>query len=154
MTNPIGGLPPQFNAQSQHRPLDGGQKQGLSDLLSNYDAENLSESDAKELVAGISGLGIKPGRGLQTALAEAGIDARKLADQAGVPLQNGPGGRGGKPAEGAAGVNSAAVEVLEAVLDAMKDWEDATDEDFQLLLAAELEEAGLDPDQPILDIRF
>ena len=70
----------------QFRPPAISAEQGaqLTELLSNYDAENLSPSDAEALVSDIRELGIRPGRELAAALNEEGFDARELADRAGV----------------------------------------------------------------------
>ena len=51
-------------------------------------------------------------------------------------------------------MNEAAVTILESVLEALEEDEDSTTEDFQTLLAAQLEEAGIDSTQPIVDFRL
>lgn len=141
------------------------QENGLQDILSNYDPENLSHKEAAELVAGIQDLGIRPGQALREALARSGIEARDLADQAGISSGGGPErpGRGGGsdnsahgPGAGQArgGINPAAVEVLESVLEALESKELTTAEEFQEFLLEQLIKAGLDTAQPIVDIKL
>lgn len=129
------------------------QQDGLTQLLAQYDAENLSDDDAKALVSGIQELGIKPGSGLTTALADAGIDARGLAEQAGLGKPPPPGGGGG--AQGSSGPDSAAVETLRSIVETLQAEaeEGETEFDFTTALIERMEEAGLNPYQPTLDYR-
>ena len=60
------------------------QSEKLSAFLESYDADSLSDEDAKMLVSKIEELGIQPGAELATALGDSGIDPRGLADQAGI----------------------------------------------------------------------
>lgn len=150
------------------RNLTETQSSGLTEVLSNYDAENLSDDDAKALVEEIKDLGIQRGSGLTEALGEAGIDARGLAQQAGISGSSGSnappeGGQGGGPGGpggaggggGAKGPESAEVQTMQAVLEQLQasEKEADTDENFATLLLQSLEDAGLDTSQPIVDFR-
>lgn len=153
---------------SQTNSLTEDQSTKLTDTLANYDADNLSDDDAKALVSAIKEMGITAGSGLTDALAGAGIDARELADQAGIggggPSGAGgpPGGAGGPPGgggpggPGGGGGGSAVSEVDEAVLSLVQEAVDSyaesdTEESFADILAAKLTENGYDSSQPIVD---
>ncbi|TCS38776.1 hypothetical protein [Reinekea marinisedimentorum] len=56
----------------------------LTDILSSFDSEALTEADAQEIVTALSEAGIEPGAGLEEAMSEAGFDARAVGDMAGV----------------------------------------------------------------------
>jgi hypothetical protein len=136
------------------------QKQGLSELLSNYDAANLSDEDAKSLTDGIKELGIQRGKELAQALGDAGFDARALAEQAGLKGSQGQGGpnggsKGGTPPVDAKGPDSSAVQTLQSVVEQLQDLleENTEDTDYSAKLTEILEESGLDPSEPILDYR-
>lgn len=74
----------------------------IASVLENYDADNLSESDALEIVAAFKEAGIEPGSELESAMEEAGFDAKEVGTLAGVgPEGGGPGGGGGGGGESA-----------------------------------------------------
>lgn len=151
------------------------QKQELEEVLNSYDTENLTDDDAVSLVSEIKDLGISAGKDLTSALASAGLDARELADQAGLSGTGGPGGSGGPGGPGggkggpggpggpggagggqsASGPDSAAVQTLQSVVEQLQETysEEDSEEDFTTLLLQELEAAGLDTSEPILDFR-
>ena len=56
----------------------------ISDTLSEFDPDNLSESDALSSVESLSEAGIQPGKALESALSELGFDAKNIGDLAGV----------------------------------------------------------------------
>ena len=72
----------------------------ISSVLENYDASNLSQSDALEIVAAFKEAGIKPSADLKSAMEEAGFDAHEVGSLAGVSGQGqaggGPSGGGGQ----------------------------------------------------------
>lgn len=127
------------------------QSEKLSEVLENYDTENLSYEDAKSLVSQISELGIEPGRDLAAALGEAGLDARDLANQAGI-------GRGGDrpppPPPGAGGKGSDSVEdaVVSLISEAVEAYsETSEDQTLGSYVMSALEEAGYDTSKPVID---
>lgn len=165
-----GGVPPSPSASLGAKPLSETQQQGLDDLLSIYDAETLSDEDARSLVEGIRDLEIQRGAALTEALGSAGFDARELAAQAGIAGKpgggGGPGGAGGPPpaggggggpggAQGSKGPDSAAVQALQSIVEQLEEEASETDADtdFSSLLQQALEDAGIDTSQPILDFR-
>jgi len=52
----------------------------ISETLSEFDPENLSESDALSIIETFSEAGIQPGSGLEEAMAELGFDAKSIGD--------------------------------------------------------------------------
>ncbi len=75
--------------------LSSSQQETISSILENYDVDNLSQSDAKEIVAAFKEAGIEPGSELESAMEEAGFDAKEVGTLAGVGPQGGGGGAGG-----------------------------------------------------------
>jgi len=69
----------------------------ISSVLENYDASNLSQSDALEIVAAFKEAGIQPSSELKSAMEEAGFDAHEVGSLAGVA---GQGQAGGGPSGG------------------------------------------------------
>lgn len=68
------------------------QLQTISDTLSNFDADSLSEEDAQSIVESFKDAGIKPGKEMADAVSELGFDAKEIGDLAGIegPEKKGP----------------------------------------------------------------
>lgn len=88
---------------SNSNNLSSSQKETISSVLENYDASNLSKSDALEIVSAFKEAGIQPGNGLESAMAEAGFDAQEVGTLAGVQGEAGGGDQGGRPPGGGGG---------------------------------------------------
>ncbi len=90
---------------SQNSSLSSSQQETISSVLENYDANNLSKSDALEIVAAFKEAGIQPGAELESAMSEAGFDAKEVGTLAGVGAQGqaASGGSGGGPSGGGGG---------------------------------------------------
>ncbi|BDX04995.1 hypothetical protein [Planctobacterium marinum] len=71
--------PPQLS-----RSLTDEQSSTVSSILENYDAENLSAADAKDIAAQLKDAGIKPGKDLADVMAQNGFDAKEVGKLAGV----------------------------------------------------------------------
>lgn len=56
----------------------------ISSVLAEYDADNLTQSDAQAIVAAFQDAGIEPSEELASAMEEAGFDAREVGTLAGV----------------------------------------------------------------------
>ena len=72
--------------------------QTVSSVLEDYDANNLTQSDAQDIVAALRDAGVEPGIELESAMEEAGFDAQEVGTLAGVggpPSGGGPSGGGG-----------------------------------------------------------
>lgn len=85
MINSIGSSgsmppPPPKNAQ----PLTEEQQQLLTETLAEFDADNLTETDALSIIDTLSEAGIQPGKALESAMAELGFDAKSIGELAGV----------------------------------------------------------------------
>ena len=73
-------IPPQRTEQS----LTENQQSILSETLSQYDAENLTEADALSIVESFSQAGIQPGVAMEKAMSDLGFDAKSIGDSAKV----------------------------------------------------------------------
>ncbi|MCC2618353.1 hypothetical protein LJ739_19020 [Aestuariibacter halophilus] len=67
------------------KPLTDEQKNTLNDILSNYDADNLSAGDAKAIAEQLKEAGINPGPGLGKSMSDLGFDAKEIGKLAGAP---------------------------------------------------------------------
>jgi hypothetical protein len=154
------------SANLQASKLTDQQGQKLTELLTNYDAENLSEKDAKEIVSQIKELGIKSGSGLASALETAGIDAKGLAEKAGIqgpqggqpngPPPGGGGGPGGAgrppPGGGGKGRDSVDETAVSLIADAVKTYNSSdTSDSLWSVLEPELQNAGYDTTKSVID---
>jgi len=73
------------------------QQQLISDTLSKYDVNNLTNSDAQAIVSTFQKAGIEPGKDLTTAMDQAGFDAKQIGNVAGG--HQGPPPRGPRPSD-------------------------------------------------------
>lgn len=64
--------------------LTQGQSQLINETLSQFNANSLTESDARAIVSTFSEAGIRPGKELAKAMEEAGFDAKTVGELAGV----------------------------------------------------------------------
>ena len=151
------------------KPLTEDQTQNLTSLLEGYDAENMTEEDAKSLVSSISEMGIPPGKALGEAMAANGFDAKAIGALAGAPPPDGgrgpggpggaggPGGGSGGPggpggAESAKGQASVDEAILSLIEEAAAAYESSDgDTSFQEALSVLLEEEGYDPSKSLVD---
>ena len=89
----------------------------ISSILSNYDADNLSQSDAQSIVAAFKEAGIQPSSDLASAMEEAGFDAQEVGTLAGVGAAQG----GMPPPPPSGGGSSSSAEEIFDVLDTNED---------------------------------
>ena len=75
-----GSMPPPPPKNDQALTTD--QQTLISDTLSEFDPENLTEADALAIVEAFSESGIQPGSGLEEAMSELGFDAKTIGDLA------------------------------------------------------------------------
>lgn len=120
-------------SNSSSNSLTSSQSDTISSVLENYDASNLSQSDALEIVAAFKEAGIQPSAELESAMEEAGFDAQEVGTLAGVVGQGpaGGGGQGGGPSGGGQGGGSSSSEEEYDVMDTNEDG---------VVSAAEMEE--------------
>ena len=76
--------------KSEQSSLTEEQESLLSETLSEFDVENLTEADAQAIVTALSEAGIEPGAGLETAMSDLGFDAKAIGDLAGVEHKGPP----------------------------------------------------------------
>jgi len=75
-------MPPQPPRTEQNLSED--QQLLISDTLSQFDADNISEADAVSIVDALSKAGIQPGAGLEKSMSELGFNAKSLGGLANV----------------------------------------------------------------------
>ena len=68
----------------------------ISSILEDYDADNLTQSDAQEIIAALKDAGIEPGEELESAMEEAGFDAHEIGTLGGAGGPPPPPGGGGQ----------------------------------------------------------
>jgi hypothetical protein len=76
--------PPPPRQSSQETSLTEEQSTLISDTLSEYNVDNLSEADAQAIVDTFAEAGLTPGKEFADAIASAGFDAKEIGDLAGV----------------------------------------------------------------------
>jgi len=76
--------PPPPRQSSQETSLSEEQTTLITDTLSEYDVDNLSEADAQAIVDTFAEAGLTPGKEFADAIASAGFDAKEIGDLAGV----------------------------------------------------------------------
>lgn len=157
------------NAALQYRPqsqaLTSDQSSKLTEILSKYDAKNVSQTDAKSIALQVKDLGIKQGKALAEAMQTQGFDAKSIGDMAAPEKAGGKtGGKGGPegsrpppppPAEGTSAkgtVDSAAVSLLAEVIDSYG-GSDMTEETWAEAMNS-LAQQGVDLSKSIMDIRL
>jgi len=79
----LGTLMSQSHAQGRSHLTDK-QSQLVTDTLSKYDPNNLTEADAKEITSSFRDAGIRPSKALKEAISAEGFDAKTLAKKAGL----------------------------------------------------------------------
>ena len=79
----LGTLMSQSHAQGRSHLTDK-QSQLVTDTLSKYDPNNLTEADAKEIASSFRDAGIRPSKALKEAISAEGFDAKTLAKKAGL----------------------------------------------------------------------
>lgn len=145
----------------QSAALTDEQKTRVQDILSNYDADNITADDAKEIFKKFKEEGITPTKGLKEAIEEAGFDAESLRQQGLGDAQSMQGamGAGGPPPMGGAELTEEQTSTVEDIL-ADYDPDSVTEEDAQAIfekfrdagimgkgLKETIEAAGFDAEQ-------
>jgi hypothetical protein len=141
------GMMRQMGGMQRPQPLTDEQKSTVKDLLSQYDSENLSATDAKSLFKSFEEAGIK-GPGLREAISEAGFDADQvwsLAHDGQKPSQPPQGGE-----QGMGKMDTASLKTLQSILDQF-DLSNMTDEQ-ESDLYSQLSNAGLMKSGSLFDI--
>lgn len=122
----------------------------ISETLSEFDAENLSESDALSIVEAFSSADIAPGSALEQAMADVGFDAKTVGELANVEHD---GNRPPPPKQDSVDISSMVdymSELLEATLAATGKTE-LSEEDKQAVYAQVMEKFGIAEGDSIID---
>lgn len=78
-----GMMPPPPRTETEQN-LTEDQQSLITETLSQYDVENLTEADALSIVEVFSEAGIQPGLALEKAVSSSGFDAKNIGDLAGI----------------------------------------------------------------------
>lgn len=78
-----GMMPPPPRTETEQN-LTEDQQSLITETLSQYDVENLTEADALSIVEVFSEAGIQPGLALEKAVSSSGFDAKSIGDLAGI----------------------------------------------------------------------
>tara|TARA_X000001388_G_C2146755_1_gene90850 strand:+ start:11 stop:433 length:423 start_codon:yes stop_codon:yes gene_type:complete len=78
-----GSMPPP-PPRGEGATLTDEQTDTVNSILSSYDADNLTESDAQEIAEQLKEAGINPGKSLSSVMNDAGFDSKNIADLAGL----------------------------------------------------------------------
>lgn len=139
-------------APAFQQAINSQQVDALKNVLSNYNASNISETDAKTIISEVRELGVAPGRPLAIIFAGEGFEAAAIGNKAGAggkeqapPL---PQERSGPKGE----INKEAVAALKLLVDA-KQGEDITQSEWADFYS-DLEDKGVDTSRPFIDLKL
>lgn len=147
-------MPPPPPRSSGSQSLTDDQQAQITDILSQYSADELTEDDAKSIVESFSELGITPGKALQEAMSANGFDAKEVGDLAGVGPQKGQQGEGGmQPPPPPRNEVSSSTELVSFLENILEDYDDQlTDDEKDSILSAVRDEFGLESGQSIINL--
>lgn len=149
---------PTHPVQTGASPLTPDQLSGLAKVLENYDPNNLSQSDAKDIVSQLKDLGVAPGRGLASAMADAGFGARGVGQKAGVgkdgppPPPPGNGSPESPNGQNSGTIDREAIAALKLLIEGYA-GNDITDDDWTDILTA-MDDNGYDLSKTLLDVKL
>ena len=134
------------------KALTADQQTLISETLSEFDPENISESDALSIVETFSEAGIQPGAGLEQAMAELGYDAKAIGE---IAQASGEGNRPPPPppqqsTEEISSLVDYLAELVEEKL-ANSDTDALTDEDKESIMAQVFEEFDITSQTSIIN---
>ncbi len=130
----------------QDKPLTEQQSQLVSDTLSEYSPDTLSQDDAINIVQAFSEAGITPGKALEEAMGENKFDAKAVGELAGVKGDK----AGPPPPPPQTSITSEMLDFLSEQLDKYENKELSTD-NKESIMAAMQEEFSLQNSQHLLD---
>jgi hypothetical protein len=132
--------------------LTSDQQSVISDTLSEFDVDNLTEADALSIVEAFSEAGIQPGLALEKAVADAGFDAKTIGELANVSEEgNRP---PPPPPKQSSDEVSSMVEYLAELLEeklASNNSDSLSDEDKQSILAQVFEKFDIEESDSIIN---
>jgi len=115
-----------FEAPTQSENISTSQEETISSVLAEYDADNLSQSDAKAIVAAFQDAGIEASEELVAAMEEAGFDAKEVGTLANVGQGGTPpaGGGGGEQAQSSSSEEEEEYDILDTNEDGIVSFEE------------------------------
>lgn len=120
-------MPSQIQAQNNtSNGLSSSQLETISSVLSEFDSDSLSASDAQSIVQSFKEAGIKPSEALAKAMETEGFDAKEVGDLAGVQGGRGGGGMPPPPPPPSDEEQNSISSLLDTLLDLGEDDEDST----------------------------
>lgn len=141
-------LPQTYNPAINAQKMD-----ALKSILSNYDANNLSGADVKNIASQVKDLGIAPGRTVAIFFAGQGFDGASIGREVGVegkrsPSPLPPQGQNGPKGE----VNTVALSALTRLMES-KNGDDVTETEWSNFYE-DLDSKGVDTSRPIIDLKL
>jgi hypothetical protein len=137
----------------QAKALTDEQKSKIADILSNYDKDNLTADDAKEIFSAFKEAGIQHGAGMKEAIEDAGFDADSLRDLA-KPADMPPGPpRAKEGAFGSSSSKSIDASTLKSLQDILNQYDmSSLSSDQEEELLSKLSDAGLMKNGSMIDL--
>lgn len=138
-----GGMMPKM------KELTADQTSKIADILSQYDADNVSDDDAKAIFKAFKDAGISPAKGMKEAIEAAGFDAEDLRSK-GLGDGNMP-PPPSQSSSSSSSINLSALKSLQEIL-SQYDLTNLTDSD-QTSLLSKLQESGFINTGSVIDIK-
>ena len=142
MINSIQGVSSMMGAgmMSKSQGLTDDQKNTITEILSQYDPDNVTEEDAKAIFQAFKDAGINPTRGMKEVIEAAGFDAEDLRSKGMTDNQMPP----PPPPGQSSGVNLSALQSLQEILN-QYDLTNLSEEDQTSLTQKLMENGFLQP---------
>jgi hypothetical protein len=153
MINPMNSGTSTSPPQRTEMSLTNDQQLFISDTLSEFDVENLTEADALSIVEAFSQAGIQPGTALEKAVSNVGFDAKTIGDLANVS-EKGDRPPPPPPPKQSTDEISSMVDYLAELLEeklAANNSDSLSDEDKQSILAQVLEKFDIEEGDSIIN---
>ena len=142
-----------FTPQKTEYNLSKEQQDILSETLSNFDADNLSGSDALSIVETLAEAGINPSKALETSMTDLGFDAKNIGELANdSSLGNRPPPPPPPSSQGTEETSSMVDYLDELLKEKLASTNtELTDEDKQSILAQVFEKYGVGEENSIIN---
>ncbi|MFT7008812.1 MAG: hypothetical protein ACJAXJ_003355 [Colwellia sp.] len=140
-------------SSSTEQGLSAEQQSLISETLSQYDVDNLTEADALNIVEAFAEAGIQPGLALEKAVSSSGFDAKSLGDLANVSEKGSRPPPPPPPQQSTEEITSMVdylAELMEEKL-AESNSNELTDEDKQSILALVFEKFDIEDGESIIN---
>lgn len=142
-------MPPPSSKNEQSLTAD--QQSFITEILSQFDADNLTQETATSIVEAFAEAGIQPGAALEASLTELGFDAKSIGDLANV---SGESNRPPPPPKQSTEEITSLVDYLTELMEekfAASNSNELSDEDKQSILAKIFEKFSIDDGDSIIN---